>query len=85
MPSLRWQKAFAMTLLTTAEVAHQLKISIASAKRLIKKGDIPHIRILRSVRVDQAELDNWISENRVPAKTGCSFDIGPSSPTGDVS
>jgi len=74
-----------MTLLTTAEVAHQLKISVASAKRLIKKGDIPHIRILRSVRVDQAELENWIEENRVPAKTGSFFDIGTSNPTGDAS
>lgn len=74
-----------MTLLTTAEVAHQLKISIASAKRLIKKGDIPYIKILRSVRVDQEELEKWIEENRVPAKTGRFFDIGSSSPTGDVS
>lgn len=74
-----------MTFLTTAEVAKQLKISVASVKRLIKKGDIPHIRILRSVRVDQAELDKWISENRVPVKAGSFLNIGTSSPTGDAS
>jgi len=74
-----------MILLTTAEVADQLKLSHSQIKKLIQRGELPHIRILRSVRVDQAELDNWISENRVPAKTGRFFDIGPSSPTGDVS
>ena len=54
-----------MTLLTTAEVAEQLRLSISSAKRLIKKGDLSHIKINRSVRVDQADLDRYLKENRV--------------------
>jgi len=54
-----------MTLLTTAEVAIQLKLSHSQIKKLVQKGVIPHIKINRSVRIDQADLDRYLKANRV--------------------
>ncbi len=63
-----------MTLLTTAEVAKQLRLSHSHTKRLISKGELPHIKINRSVRVDQKELDKWLTSKRV-RETGSSLKI----------
>lgn len=50
-------------LLTGEEVARILKISRAYAYRLMKQGDIPTIKIGRTVRVSYNNLLKFIQEN----------------------
>lgn len=50
-------------LLTGEEVARILKISRAYAYRLMKQGDIPTIKIGRTVRVSYDNLLKFIQEN----------------------
>jgi len=48
--------------LRAEEVAKRLQISRAQAYMLIRRGQIPSIRLGRSVRVPEAALDAWIAE-----------------------
>jgi len=50
-------------LLTGEEVARILKISRAYAYRLMKQGDIPTIKMGRTVRVSYDNLLKFIQEN----------------------
>ncbi|MCX7626429.1 MAG: helix-turn-helix domain-containing protein [Candidatus Sumerlaeaceae bacterium] len=47
-------------LLRVTEVAHLLGISRAKAYALVASGELPSIRIGRSVRVPRAALGHWI-------------------------
>jgi excisionase family DNA binding protein len=52
-------------LLTMAEAAEQLHISYRELHRLIKRGDLPVIRISdRLVRIAPSDLTNLIKRNR---------------------
>jgi len=50
-------------LLKSDEVANILKISVSMAYTLMRRGDIPTVRIGSSVRVRQEDLDTYIKEN----------------------
>ena len=50
-------------LLTASNVARMLNISKGAAYQLIQQGNIPCVRINRSVRVRQEDLDEFISKN----------------------
>jgi len=52
-------------LLTATEVARILKISKSNVYQLIQRNEIHTIRINRSVRVRQDDLEDFISNNRV--------------------
>ena len=54
------------TLLRTREVATRLGISISFAKKLVRSGTLPLVRIGTSVRVPAADLDAYIDKHRVP-------------------
>jgi excisionase family DNA binding protein len=49
-------------LLTPGEVAEKLKISKAMAYLIIKRGDMPAVRIGSLVRVRRADLERYIME-----------------------
>lgn len=51
-------------LLTTAEAAQYLKLSLRSMKAMQSHGDIPVVRTGRRVMVDIRDLDEWIEENK---------------------
>ena len=51
-------------LLSASDVANILNISRSLAYRLIQKGDIPTVRINRSVRVLSDDLHDYIMENK---------------------
>ena len=51
-------------LLKASDVAKYLNISIALAYRLMQKGEIPVIRIHKSVRVREADLEEFIFQQR---------------------
>jgi excisionase family DNA binding protein len=42
-------------------IAQALGVSASSAKRLIRDGLIPVVRVGRQYRIDEAELDRWVA------------------------
>jgi excisionase family DNA binding protein len=53
--------------LKVPEVAEVLRIARSRAYELVDSGEIPSIRIGRSVRVSRRELDRWLKEQRQPS------------------
>ncbi len=52
-------------LLTANDVAKRLNISRTKAFDLMNKGTIPAIHIGRNVRVEEQDLEKYISDNKV--------------------
>ena len=52
-------------LLKPAEVADILQVSRAMAYKLLNQGEIPSVRIGKSVRVRRADLERYINERGV--------------------
>ena len=52
--------------LKVPEVARIIRVARSRAYELVAEGDIPSIRIGRSVRVSRRELDKWLEEQRQP-------------------
>jgi len=44
-------------LLRVAEVAEQLGICAATVYRLCERGELPHVRIVNSIRIRPADLE----------------------------
>lgn len=53
--------------LKVPEVAEVLRIARSRAYELVADGEIPSVRIGRSVRVNRRELDKWLKEQRPPS------------------
>jgi putative molybdopterin biosynthesis protein len=54
--------AQAAPMLTAGDVARRLGFAKPTVYRKLSRGEIPSLRVGRSVRVDPAELDRWIRE-----------------------
>lgn len=52
--------------LKVPEVAEVLRIACSRAYELVGSGEIPSVRIGRSVRVSRRELDRWLEEQHSP-------------------
>lgn len=52
------------TILTIPEVAKYLKLSKSKAYYLVKRNELPHIRIGRNVRVLEGDLLVWIQKKK---------------------
>jgi excisionase family DNA binding protein len=50
----------ARTLLAVAEVAHRLGLHEKTVRRLIRGGVLPALKIGHVVRVDEAELEQYV-------------------------
>ena len=50
--------------LKVPEVAEVLRIARSRAYELVAEGEIPSIKIGRSVRVSRKELERWLEEQR---------------------
>lgn len=50
--------------LKVPEVAAVLRIARSRAYELVADGEIPSVRIGRSIRVNRKELDNWLEGQR---------------------
>lgn len=50
--------------LKVPEVAEELRIARSRAYELVADGEIPAVRIGRSVRVSRKELDRWLEDRR---------------------
>jgi excisionase family DNA binding protein len=53
--------------LKVPEVAEVVRIARSRAYELVGSGEIPSIRIGRSVRVSRKELDRWLEEQHHPS------------------
>ncbi len=54
------------TLLTIREVAAQLRLSTATVYKLCAQGELPHVRVLNSIRVAPAVLAEVMASRRGP-------------------
>ncbi|QYJ15623.1 hypothetical protein Rxycam_01447 [Rubrobacter xylanophilus DSM 9941] len=52
--------------LKVPEVAQVLRIARSRAYELVAEGEIPSVRIGRSVRVNRGELERWLEGRRYP-------------------
>jgi excisionase family DNA binding protein len=50
-------------LYTVEQTADLLSVSTKTIRRLIKSGDIPHVRIGRAVRLNSQEIEDWVRYN----------------------
>lgn len=50
-------------LLTIADAAELLAVCEFTVRRLIWRGDLPFVRVGRSLRIRRTELEAWIEEN----------------------
>lgn len=51
------------TLLSRAEAAERLGISLVTFDRIYKKCGLPYIQIGHSVKIPSKDLDEWIARN----------------------
>ena len=51
------------TLLSRAEAAQRLGISLVTFDRIYKKCGLPYIQIGHSVKIPSKDLDEWITRN----------------------
>lgn len=49
-------------LMRVSEVTHELQLARSFVYELIQSGQLPAVRIGRSVRVPRAELEAWVQE-----------------------
>lgn len=54
-----------VTLLTAAEVAEQLRVSTMTIYRLIRRGELPAVRVGRNYRVRASDLDSYLASQVV--------------------
>lgn len=52
-------------LLTAAEVAEDLRVSTMTVYRLIRRGELPAVRVGRNYRVRAADLETYLSSQIV--------------------
>lgn len=53
-----------MDYLTPKEVAELLKLSLSMVYKLLREGDLPHVRIGRSRRIRREDLEKYIQTHR---------------------
>ena len=53
------------SLLTAAEVADQLRVSTMTIYRLIRRGELPAVRVGRNYRVRVQDLDAYLDDQAV--------------------
>jgi excisionase family DNA binding protein len=61
----------AQRFLTPEEVAQMLRVSPEAIRRLLRRREMPGIRVGRAWRVEEAELHRWVQRARLrPARRG---------------
>jgi excisionase family DNA binding protein len=59
--------------LTLREMQETLGIGKTKAYELVATGDIPSVRIGRSIRISRKELERWLQEQRYPSAVQSSW------------
>jgi len=63
-------------LLTAGEVADQLRVSTMTIYRLIRRGELPAVRVGRNYRVRASDLDTYLEAQVVDPATVDLEDLG---------
>lgn len=58
-----------MTLLTVPQAAERLGMKVPTIRLWIAKRKLAHVKLSRSVRVPESEIDRLIRENLIPARS----------------
>jgi excisionase family DNA binding protein len=53
-------------ILTVPQVAEYLQISKSKLYLMIRRGEIPHVKIGKNVRIFESDLIEWLEKNRMP-------------------
>ena len=54
-------------LLTIRETAAELRVSVASIERMLRRGDLPRIKIGHATRILRRDIDAYIEAHRESA------------------
>jgi excisionase family DNA binding protein len=57
-------------LLTVAEAPHRLSLGRATAYQLVRRGELPSVRVGRAARVPVRALDAWITAHTSGGEIG---------------
>ena len=62
-----------MELLTLKQAAAMLQVSSSTVRNMVRRGDIPHLRVRRQIRFVREELEDWVRAGvrREADKTAC--------------
>ncbi len=74
MDNLVCERAFGVSLLSIKQVAKYLGVSEKTVYRLVKKGEIPAIKVGNQWRFNQQEIDGWLRLERPEAYVAEHFD-----------
>lgn len=55
-------------LLTTAEVAEQLRVTDGTVRKWVAAKRIPYVKLGSAVRFEQSSIDNWINKRTIKAR-----------------
>ena len=59
----------ARALYSLEEVAVQLNVSMKTARRMVKSGELAHVRVGKLIRIEAAELALYIARRRMVGTT----------------
>lgn len=60
----------ARAMLKLGQVAEELNVSISTARRLVKRGDLPGCKVGYQIRVFREDLDAYVAQVRAAAAAG---------------
>ena len=55
--------------LSIKQVSEKLSVSDKTIRRIIKRGDLPHFKVMGAIRIPLAEVDKFINSNRAINKS----------------
>ena len=56
------------SVLTVPETAQYLKLSKSKVYLLVQRGEIPHIKIGKNIRIRVKDLKKWLEVKSIPSK-----------------
>ena len=56
--------------MTVAEVAQLMRVSTMTVYRLIKAGDLPAVRVGKSYRIREADINGYLDSRYIDTGTG---------------
>jgi excisionase family DNA binding protein len=59
------RQSAAPRLLTLKDAAEELGLAVWTLRRAIWEGELPQIKIGRSIRIDRNDLENWLARCKV--------------------
>lgn len=59
-----------MELLTLRQAAEMLKVSVSTVRNMIRRREVPHLRVRRQIRFVRDELEEWVKGRVTLAASG---------------